>query len=142
MKNKNIILIFILLLLDQGTKRFFYHKTILFKYFSFTYSENTGVAFSLFQNNNFLLTIITILILAFVIYLYVKEKENRLGLAFIIAGAIGNLTDRLIHGFVIDFINLRVWPTFNLADAFIIIGIIIILYVNLLKNRNLNKNNG
>ena len=128
MKHKNIILIIILILLDQLTKRLFFQKSMnIFKFFSISYSENTGIAFSLFQNNNFILTIITIIILVFIIHLYLKEKNYRFGLAFIIAGAIGNLIDRFTHGFVIDFINLHFWPTFNLADAFIIIGIILII---------------
>lgn len=129
MKHQNILLIIGLILLDQLTKRFFFQKEFIFiKFFSLTYIENTGIAFSLLQNNNFLLTIIMIIILAGIIYLYQKEKKYRLGLSFLIAGAIGNLIDRIFHGFVIDFINISIWPVFNLADTFNIIGIIILIY--------------
>lgn len=129
MKQKNIILIFFLIILDQFTKIFFYEKTIIITdFFYLTYTENTGIAFSLLQNNNFILMILTTIILIGIIYLYKKEEKNRIGLSFIIAGATGNLIDRIIHGFVIDFIRIGPWPIFNLADAFNIIGIIILIY--------------
>ncbi|MFA5994125.1 MAG: signal peptidase II [Parcubacteria group bacterium] len=56
-----------------------------------------------------------------------KEKANLLGLTFILSGAISNALDRLSLGCVIDFINLKIWPVFNLADVFIFFGAIILL---------------
>ncbi len=118
------ILIFILVLVDQITKVIFKNKSFLI----FNYTTNTGAAFSLFQNQNLLLIIASVIILIFLIYLYKKYPKIQLYLSLIIAGTIGNLIDRIFLGYVRDFIDLRVWPVFNIADSLGVIGVLLIAY--------------
>ena len=70
------------------------------------------------------LTVFVIILFLFVLLLNLREKGN-LGMAFIIGGTAGNLWDRVFRGGVIDFINLKFWPIFNVADIFIITGVVL-----------------
>ena len=99
-------------------------------------SRNQGVAFGMFRGlseANLIFTITTIAISLFIVYLFTTSKEPfmRLGLSFILGGALGNLFDRLLHGAVIDILDfhLSIWrfPAFNFADAAITAGAIIII---------------
>ncbi len=120
---KNLILLILLIIIDFLSKLYFINKNIyIFKYFSLTYLKNTGVAFGLFKGNNFIFIILSLIIIFIIIYFY-KDKSLRLGLDLILAGAIGNLISRIIYGYVIDFIDFKIWPVFNLADIFIVIGV-------------------
>ena len=96
--------------------------------FHITYITNTGSAFGLFKDLNLLFIFISIAIMIFIVY-YLKnaKSENKIESAFfglLFGGIIGNLIDRLIYGHVIDFIDFRIWPVFNLADSFITISVI------------------
>ena len=129
-------------LLDRLTKILF--STILLpgesfpvirKVFHFTLVHNTGIAFGLFRDNGFVflvIPVIAIVLLGYNIYYYHKfgELDQFYIVAFslILGGAIGNLIDRILIGHVIDFIDLRVWPVFNIADSAITIGAIIIFF--------------
>ena len=130
MVNKSI-LIFILVLVDQITKVFFKDKSFLI----FNYTTNTGAAFSLFQNQNLFLIITSIIILIFLIYLYKKYPKLQVYISLIIAGTIGNLIDRIFLGYVRDFIDLRVWPVFNVADSLGVVGVLLIVY-SIIKNKD------
>lgn len=97
---------------------------------------NTGVAFSMFSSfGDTALIVVSLAVIAFVLYLASRAAPEqhlaRFGFALIIGGAIGNLIDRSIHGHVIDYIlfHTPVWSfaVFNLADAFITIGAILVL---------------
>ena len=97
-----------------------------------TLVHNTGVAFGLLKGNPFWLGVLSITVgLAFLVYL----ARVRLGwlpalaLSLITAGAIGNAIDRLGRGWVIDFLDIGpgLWPVFNLADSFVVIGVILLL---------------
>ncbi len=99
--------------------------------------SNTGAAFGLFQDHSFLLTIVdvigvmAILLVALVFYRQFPFLHNRLGklsLGLVLGGSIGNLIDRLRLGAVTDFIDFRVWPAFNIADASITVGVILLAY--------------
>lgn len=122
-----IFLIIGLFFLDLATKLFFKGKDIfLFKYFSLNYVENTGSIFGLFSGSNTFFAVLTLLMLIVLIYIFKKDKDLRLGLSFVIAGAFGNFVDRINYGFVIDFIDLGSWPVFNLADCFIVAGVVVL----------------
>lgn len=102
--------------------------------FHFTLVHNTGIAFGLFKNQGIvfiIIPIIAIVLIAFNIYYYRSNKEVSLmyifGFSLILAGAVGNLIDRVTLGYVVDFIDFRVWPVFNVADSAITIGTILIL---------------
>lgn len=111
----NLILLVILILLDQITKYFF------------TTTTNTGAAFSLFTGQRIFLIIFSVIVIL-VILKYYKNREYRLPLTFILAGTTGNLIDRIFLGHVRDFIDLKVWPVFNIADAIIVIGVLLLIY--------------
>jgi signal peptidase II len=105
----------------------------------FTLVHNTGTAFGLFQNNNRLLLLTSYAVLAMFVYSARGLSERGggwgfLGVALVIGGAIGNIVDRHRYGQVIDFIDFRVWPVFNLADSAITVGAILIA-IGLLTTR-------
>lgn len=86
----------------------------------------------MFKSHPDLFAIIAVLSVFFIcILLLFKYKDLRfsekLALGFILSGTLGNLTDRLRFGYVIDFIDLRVWPVFNIADSFITLGVGILI---------------
>ena len=97
---------------------------------SFTYVENRGIAFGMFAGKRVLFIIISVIVLAAVVFVVVKTpKQSRgkflkLGSALVISGAVGNLTDRIIKGFVVDFIEVKFmdFPVFNIADIAVCVG--------------------
>jgi len=95
---------------------------------SFGNSKNYGFLFGILKNNIFF-CVLTIIILLFLIYFYISKKDIylKISLIFIISGVLSNLIDRLYLGYVIDFINLGFWPSFNLADIYNIMGVIFFL---------------
>lgn len=123
---KILILSFILIIIDQVTKFLLQEKEYYFtSFFAFKYTENTGIAFSLFQGWNLLFIIISIIILILVIYYF---RKYPIALSFIIAGIVGNLIDRIFFGFVRDFISISIWPVFNVADMCNTIGVVLLIY--------------
>lgn len=96
-----------------------------------TYVENTGVAFGLMRNQRPFLILVGIIVCALIIIFYKKSVNKevmlRIALALILGGSFGNLFDRIFYGHVIDYIDFRVFPVFNLADISINIGIALIL---------------
>ncbi|MFA6357682.1 MAG: signal peptidase II [Candidatus Omnitrophota bacterium] len=100
-------------------------------FLNFTLVHNRGAAFGFFQNQVFLFIIVSFLAIALIFY-NLKDKKNstffKLSLSLILGGAIGNLIDRLRFGFVIDFLDLRVWPVFNLADSAITIAAVLLTW--------------
>ncbi len=111
-------------------------------FFRITYVKNTGAAFSIFSNNTILVIIISVVIIGFLLFYIYKNKGNNklenVSYAFILGGAISNLIDRLVYGYVIDFLDFEILsydaPIFNLADTFIVIGVILFL-INTLRSR-------
>jgi len=141
------ILIFLLLVLfDILTKYIVFNYIDLYQFikitffFDITHIHNFGVSFGLFAGTipALVLVFVGIFVTAFVFYLYINSSEllERWGLFIIICGAIGNIVDRSINGYVIDFLYLHInqyyWPAFNFADIYISIGIIMII-VNMVK---------
>jgi len=104
-------------------------------FFSFRYLENKGAAFGIFQGKTFLLVLFTLIAILAIIYYVVKYKPKskfiKIGFAFIIAGALGNLYDRIFYKFVVDFIlvhykDVYYYPTFNIADILVVVGTIML----------------
>jgi len=121
----------LVILLDQITKYFF--KNVNFGIFR--YVTNTGAAFGLFKGGGLFLSIIAVIVLVLVIYFYRKYPKLWVPLSFIFAGTLGNLLDRIIFGFVRDFIDFKIWPVFNFADSFNVIGIIILIWILIKKEK-------
>ncbi len=106
---------------------------------------NNGVSFSMFSNNTligrFLLIALSVIITTYVA-LYLKKEQNKLNrfaLILIIAGAIGNILDRLRYGAVIDFLDFYIgkyhWPAFNLADIYICVGVGLIILNSIISKK-------
>ena len=97
-----------------------------------TYVRNTGVAFSLFVGFSSYLAIVGTIVVALVIYFHYRLSIHHflvhLGLSFILGGSLGNLIDRFFRGYVVDYMDITIWPVFNLADVMINIGVIILAY--------------
>jgi signal peptidase II len=105
-------------------------------FLSISYIQNTGTAFGLLQNAGFLFMIFASLVSAYILYIYRRYSGIILvSLALLLAGALGNLIDRLLYGSVIDFINFHIWPVFNIADSAITIAIILLLFHELVQKR-------
>ena len=101
----------------------------------FTVVHNTGIAFGFFRDQGIVfifIPVIAVVLLIFNIYFYKNNKALSqiyiVAFSLILGGAIGNLIDRIFFGYVIDFIDLRVWPVFNIADSAITVGAFIILF--------------
>ena len=109
--------------------------------------KNSGAAFGVFQNRTNILIIISVIAIILIIILKIKLNLDsifyNISLGFILGGAIGNLIDRIIFGEVVDFLHLRYFAVFNVADSFICIGfgIVIILILKNYFKRGANKKN-
>lgn len=153
-----ITLYVLLVLFDQLTKQFMYNISggnigysinILGDFLKFTYVENHGGIFGLFQGSIIAFTIISTLLIIYLLYTETKNFLNtniinKIGVIFIASGATGNMIDRYLRGFVIDMIDFRgIWSfVFNVADAYIHIGIYILVVYYLLSNYVLKKTKG
>ena len=102
------------------------------RYLSFTYVVNSGAAFGLFPNQGGIFAIIAVAvvvaILAYYRYLPAHNWLIRLSLALQLGGALGNLVDRFRFGHVIDFVDFKIWPVFNIADCAIVTGVGILAF--------------
>ncbi|MGN0395239.1 MAG: signal peptidase II [Coprococcus sp.] len=113
-------------------------------FFSITYVQNQGAAWGSFYGKRIFLLILTIAILigAIIIYIRMLKQNNfkalRICILILISGAIGNIIDRIIHGYVIDMFEFKFisFPVFNVADIYITCSIIIILILVLFKYKD------
>lgn len=100
--------------------------------FHLTYINNFGAGFGLLQQQRLILVFISLFVIGIILYYFdrIKEKEKLLQflVGFILGGTIGNLIDRLAFGYVIDFLDFQVWPIFNIADSFVVIGVIGLIF--------------
>ena len=127
------------------TMAFGARESIIEGFFNLVHARNTGVAFSLFADSapwfrDFVLPAISFLAIGVIAYMFRQLGEmpvtSRVALAFVIAGAAGNLYERLRYGYVTDFLDLYVgsyhWPAFNVADSAITIGAALLIRDSLL----------
>jgi len=143
----------VMLILDQVTKYWTIQSLALhqsydiFSFFSFTYARNYGAAFSFLGDaggwQKYLFTTIAIAVSSYLIYLlkknHAREYWHNSAYALILSGAIGNVIDRIIFGYVIDFLDFDLgfyrWPTFNIADIAIFIGAAIMIIESLFSKQ-------
>jgi len=151
-----IIISIILLCIDQISKLLVVNLltktdsiTIIKNFFYLTYINNDGAAFSILVGKRIFLILIAVLVTVMLIR-YIKKNniQNKLELvsiSLIIGGSLGNLMDRVIRGYVIDFLDFKIFnynfPIFNLADTFIVIGVILLLLKEIRKENNLDSRN-
>lgn len=105
--------------------------TWLSPYVRILHWRNSGAAFGFFQQGGGIFTVLAVVVALMIIYYFPRIGHGdwalRLAMGFQLGGAIGNLVDRLQHGYVIDFISVGSFPVFNIADASITLGVVILL---------------
>ncbi len=130
--------IFAIIVLDQLTKYLIKTKMYLYQsipiiknVFHITYTTNAGAGFGILQHYRWFFILFTVIFLGLVYYTYLthtrKNKQEpyfNIFIGLLVGGALGNFIDRLRFGFVVDFLDFRIWPTFNLADSAITIAAI------------------
>lgn len=135
MKKKEIIITILLLILDQGSKYGMEHLlqnksiSIIPNFFSLDYVQNTGGAWSILSGNTVVLIIISLICLFALAYMKPTVKDSKLksiSFTLLYAGIIGNLLDRIVFGYVKDFLSFQIFaysfPVFNIADILIVMG--------------------
>ena len=112
---------------------------VLKNIFHITLIHNTGAAFGMLRGFTLVITAISCAVSVLIVYYVAKNKPKyktvSLALGFILGGALGNIWDRISVGYVIDFLDFRIWPVFNIADSFISIGLVILVIRTLIKER-------
>jgi signal peptidase II len=136
-----LVLIAVLLCIDQYTKSLAVKVLkdngsipILKNIFELTYVENRGAAFGILQNCQWLFVVLTAVVLAVLFWFFFRMPEGRrylparLCLAGLVAGAVGNLIDRVGQGYVVDFFYFKLidFPVFNMADIYVVVTILIL----------------
>ena len=150
MKKSNIILSGLLVSVLLGLDLLFKYLVstylttvnIIDNFFSLTYVLNDGAAFSLFASRTYLLILIALICLFFIIYELKNNLNDRvlsIGYSLVLAGLLGNFLDRLMDGYIIDYLSFKIlgynYPIFNFADILIVVGIIVVIIKEILKER-------
>lgn len=154
MKNKIIYLVgVIVFIVDIGSKIMVANLMledqsirVIKDFLYLTYAKNTGVAFSFLEGNRLLIIVMTLIIVVLLIkYVYNKKMSllEKISYGLVLGGAMGNLFDRIVYGYVVDFIDVYIfgydYPIFNIADSCVVVGIMLILLVSF-KNESSDKN--
>jgi len=144
----------LVLVLDQASKWFMvswlalYETVAVMPFFNFTMAHNRGAAFSFLANAGgwqhwFFVTIATVVSIVFVVWLKRLSSQAKLeaiAISLMLGGAVGNLTDRIVHGYVIDFLDFYNYfgsyhfPAFNIADSALCIGVTLLI-IDTFKNK-------
>ena len=149
-----IILSIIFLIVDQITKILVVNSLvpgenieIIKNIFSIIYTNNTGAAFSILLGKRIFLIVVAVLIIGVLLYYIKRNKIEKnidiIALSFVIGGSLGNLIDRIVRGYVIDFISIKIgnynFPIFNVADILIVIGVFLLLLSSRRRQSDDNK---
>lgn len=153
MKKSEIILISLLLLVDQSVKWGMERLletgslTIIHNFFSLTWSENFGAAWSIFENARWFLIIVgflSLIILTIMKQTIPDSLGKHLSTSLLFAGILGNLIDRIVFGYVKDYLHFTFfgysYPIFNLADVFIVCGAILLIWIIWKEEKKDGKN--
>lgn len=143
---KHLILFLLLVGIDQASKLWVKSRlmnkdpiVILKDVLNLQYHENSGAVWGILSGKVVYLTIFTFIIMLFILYLYFKIPKNKkfnalkIITVFILAGALGNLIDRIYLGYVVDFIYFKIidFPLFNLADSYLTVSSILLMILAL-----------
>ena len=128
-------LLIISILIDQLSKFLVCNMTesiiVIPKILTIEFVKNYGAVFGIMQGSNYILAVISIVIcIAIMLYIGIQKKNNKsvhVAWYMILSGGIGNLIDRIIRGYVVDFIATPFIATFNIADSFVVIGVVLLL---------------
>ena len=141
--------------LDQATKWWilgksggdlWWNQTVIPNFFALTYAENTGAAFSMLSDSNTGFLIVSLIALVGLVIAAIRnvfpDRLSKIGVGLLVGGILGNVTDRVIHGFVVDFLlfDLHVrfanpWPVFNVADSAICIAVGVFILASFLAQK-------
>ncbi len=152
-KSCYLLVVVMLMGLDQVTKALIDRnitvqgsREVIPGFFNLTHVRNRGAIFGFFSDSDsrilyVFLTLVSVAALGLVIYYFFKtplsEKLMKISLSLILAGALGNLIDRVFRGHVIDFLDFYVkdwhWPSFNVADSCITVGACLLIFILILK---------
>ena len=122
-------------------------RPVIKNFFHFTYITNDGMAFGLnFPGGIYFFTLVSLLMTVFLGWYFWQQKDShftlRLSLALILAGAIGNLIDRILFGTVVDFFDFMIgsyhWYIFNVADASVTVGMVLYIYSSIIIQSEVN----
>ena len=154
--NKKILLIStIVFALDQISKAIIDFTLTLSKsvkiiknFFYLTYYQNTGAAWGIMANKTYLLIILSIIVLIIIyryMYSFKLNKRNLLAFGLLLGGIVGNLLDRVIFGYVRDFLDFKIFgynfPIFNISDCAIVIGIFLLIIAIFKKEEVYERDN-
>nr|WP_092068069.1 signal peptidase II [Dendrosporobacter quercicolus]NSL46924.1 signal peptidase II [Dendrosporobacter quercicolus DSM 1736]SDL69487.1 signal peptidase II [Dendrosporobacter quercicolus] len=134
-----LILVLAVVAVDQLSKFYVQSKMtlglslpVVDNIFHITYILNPGAAFGILEHQTVFFIAIAVLMLAAVLYVYPRLPQGspvlRLGIGLMAGGAAGNVIDRIRTGYVVDFLDFRVWPVFNIADMAIVGGVGLIIF--------------
>ncbi|MCP5046319.1 MAG: signal peptidase II [bacterium] len=148
-KKKYLLVFSLIIIVDQASKIIiqsvfkgnpYREIKVIADFFSLRYVENKGAVWGIFsQSGNkvipIIITSLSLIALAVVLYFFLKLQSQcaleLTALSFIIGGAVGNIIDRLYQGYVVDFFDVYIkthhWPTFNVADSFISVGVVFLI---------------
>lgn len=113
-----------------------YSIPVIKNIFHITFVKNRGIAFGLFQRGNLFFILFTAVLIGVLLVFskkFIANFYSRMGFSLALAGALGNLVDRLKYGYIIDFLDFRIWPVFNLSDVAICTGVIFLCIQYCLK---------
>ncbi|MDD2483879.1 MAG: signal peptidase II [Eubacteriales bacterium] len=146
-----LFLLVCIVAVDQAVKilienEFALHESVpvIEGFFHLTYVQNTGAAFSIMEGKQILFILLASVISSILIIYIIKNRKKQsgfllLGLALIAAGGIGNLIDRIRLGYVVDFLDLRIWPVFNVADIAVTTGCVLLVWYTFFIEAKKNK---
>ena len=155
MLRKSLIVTLICILVDQaikiivmGTMSLNSSINIIPNFFSLTYVENDGAAWSILSGNKIFLILISVVALIFIYYYFIKSTDIKkfefINYSILIGGIFGNLFDRIKYGKVIDYLDFNIFgynfPIFNFADICIVISVILLLMYNIKEGKNAKNN--
>jgi len=110
----------------------------LTSWFGIKFTTNTGISFGLLKNQPLIPLLVSVAVLIGIIYYYKQMPMDwrvQSGVALLFAGTLGNLTDRILYGHVIDFLDFKFWPAFNIADSAICVGAVLLI-IYMIKEKN------
>ena len=157
MLQKSLIITLVCMLIDQIIKIVVMAKmslnsslVVIKNFFSLTYVENDGAAWSIFSGNRVFLIVISVLAIILIYFYFIKNNDIKnfelINYSILIGGIMGNLLDRIKFGKVIDYLDFNLfgynYPIFNFADICIVISIILLLIYNIKDGKDNAKNNG
>ena len=146
-----VLFVTILVIIDQYVKNLVVSNIELGKqiplidnFFSLTHVRNYGAGFSILQNERVFLIVLSCVAIIVLSYLLIKAKKNDtlsiISYILIISGALGNLIDRVRLGYVVDFLDFKIfgydYPVFNVADSFITVGCFVLIIMVILESKN------